>query len=405
MKTFSRRKFLASSAWLSVGLSLTACQPIRRPNEMTIPSATTDSNPRFAGFVEDAQKGMATHQSPGMAAGIVQGGKLIYTNSFGVRNLKTGAPMTPQSVMTLGSISKSFTAAAIMQLVETGKVDIDQPYVSYVPYFAMEDARYKAITIRHLLAHNSGLPELTSADTYGEFSDPQYDDGAAERFVRSLKTGILLNQDPGGDQFRYSDVGYDILADLIHKVSGELFEDYIRHHIFDPLGMASSTFLHKEVPTDQLVAAHVYNESGKPIVWDSFPYNRIHAPSSGLHSNVEDMSRWVLAQMSGGELDGKRILQPQSQAHLWDTLFTLDMSNEVHGWGWGCGVGDLEGKQFITGIGDKPGSHTVVSLLPTEGLAAILLDNVATSMGSYEEPYYTYTLSVETLEKLLHDEL
>ena len=120
----------------------------------------------------------------------------------------------------MASISKTFTGTAIMQRVEAGKVDIERPYVEYVPYLGMEDPRYKQITVRHLLAHNSGMPMLTDADFFTESLDPLYDDGAAERFVRSFKTGVTLNQDSGGFRFMVSDYGYDILADLIHHALG-----------------------------------------------------------------------------------------------------------------------------------------------------------------------------------------
>lgn len=284
MQLFSRRQFLQFPALAGISLAASACQPVRplASARATAPLATV-----VAQVVENALQG---HHVPGVAVGVIRDQELIYADGFGIRNLDTGAPMTKNAVMSVASISKAFTAIAIMQLVEAGKVDVDEPYVTYVPYFEMEDERYKAITIRHLLGHHSGMPELTPDLFFSEWDDPWSDDEAAERYVRSFKTGVTLNQDPGGDQFIYSDFGYDILADLIHKVSGELFEDYVKHHIFEPLGMNSSTFLLDAVDTEQLVAAHVYDDDGTPVVWQNFPYARKHAPSSCLHTTVEDLS-------------------------------------------------------------------------------------------------------------------
>ena len=284
-------------------------------------------------------------------------------------------------------------------------MDIDDPYVKHVPYFEMEDARYRDITIRHLLAHNSGMPELTNDLFFSEWDDPWYDRDAAERYVRSFRTGVLLNQAPGGGKFRYSDFGYDILADLIRNVSGELFEDYTRHHIFEPLGMSRSTFLVNEVDPRQLVAAHVYDDSGHAVVWKRFPYDRRHAPSSCLHSNVEDMSRWIRAHLNGGELDGHRILQPESQARLWETLFPWGGKDLLRAYGWGWEIGEFEGKKLVTSIGGQPGVQTIAALLPTERSAVIVLDNLLGSLGSFKDRYEVFELAQWTLGRLLHGEM
>ena len=405
MQSLTRRQFLQFSALTGVGLSISACQPIRRPEELSQSSAATVADRRSAAVAQEVQTALETHKIPGLAVAIVQDNELVYANGFGVRNLETGKPMTATSVMSMASISKAFTATAIMQLAEAGKVDVDEPYVTYVPYFEMEDARYKAITIRQLLAHHSGMPELTPDLFFSEWDDPWVDDEAAERYVRSFKTGVTLNQEPGGDQFTYSDFGYDILADLIHKVSGELFEDYIKHHIFEPLGMANSTFLLNEVDAEQLVAAHVYDDAGNAVVWENFPYDRKHAPSSCLHSTVEDLSRWVLAHLNGGEINGKRILQTASQAQLWERLFDWGGEDLIRGYGWGWWLGEFEGKPLIAGFGAQPGVQTIAALLPNEGLAVIVLGNLYGSLGAFEDPYYISEVSSSLLGKLLRGEI
>ncbi len=405
MQSLTRRQFLQFSALTGVGLSISACQPIRRPEELSQSSAATVADRRSAAVAQAVQTALETHKIPGLAVAIVQDNELVYANGFGVRNLDTGAPMTATSVMSMASISKAFTATAIMQLVEAGKVDVDEPYVTYVPYFEMEDARYKMITVRHLLGHHSGMPELTPDLFFSEWDDPWFDDEAAERYARSFKQGVTLNQEPGGDQFLYSDFGYDILADLIHKVSGELFEDYVKHHIFEPLGMTSSTFLLNEVDSKQLVAAHVYDDAGNAVVWENFPYDRKHAPSSCLHSTVEDLSRWVLAHLNGGERNGKRILQTASQAQLWERLFDWGGEDLIRGYGWGWWLGEFEGQPLVASFGAQPGVQTIAALLPTEGLAVIVLGNLYGSLGAFEDPYYISEVSSSLLSKLLRGEI
>lgn len=178
-----------------------------------------------------------------------------------------------------------------------------------------------------------------------------------------------------------------------------------KHHIFEPLEMSSSTFLVNEVDPKQLVAAHVYDDAGNAVVWEKLPYDRKHAPSSCLHSNVEDMSRWILAHLNGGELNGKRVLQKRSQAQLWETLFSWGGEDLLRGYGWGWQLGELEGKKLVTSIGGQPGVQTIAALLPTEHLAVIVLANLLGSLGSFKDAYHVYELAVGTLGNLLHAEI
>jgi len=402
LQHLTRRQFLQSAGLGLAGLSLAACQPFDTLLQMGRPAPSPTPDRRFASLDERLQKAMADFKIPGMAVGLVRGNRLVYARGYGVRNLDSGEPMTERSVMSMASVSKAFTGTAIMQLVEAGKVDIERPYVEYVPYFEMEDPRYKEITVRHLLAHNSGMPTLTDADFFSEFLDPWDDDGAAERFVRSFKTGVTLNQPPGGFLFMYSDYGYDILADLVHHVSGELFEDYERKHLLRPLAMNDSTFLYKEIKPKDLVAAHVYDPDGKPVVWEHFPYARQHAPSSCLHCSVVDMSHWVLAHLNGGVYQNRRILKPENQARLWEPLLQGEP-----GYGWGWGMKEAEGEKAVGGIGGQPGVQTTVYMWPRQGLAVIMFCNIngSLSLGAYSKDFSLFDFAEVFALQMLHGEL
>lgn len=401
MTTLSRRRFLQ---WTSAGAGLallTACQPLIVPPTAQ-PAAAAPYADLSATLITELEKEtqatLEKYRVPGMAVGIVKDGQLIYSRGFGVADSKSGKPLTPQSVQSMASVSKAFTATAIMQLVEAGKLDVDQPLVEYVSYFRMDDERYQQVTIRHLLGHTAGMPALEPADFFTAFENPEEDDGAAERLVRSLAT-IKLATNPG-ETFSYSDTGYDVLADVIAKVSGELFEDYIKHHIFTPLGMKHSTFLLKEVDPEMLVTAHALDAATKQVAASPvFPYNRKHAPSSCLHSNVEDMSRWVMAHLNGGELDGQRILQPASQQLLWERLSTLGYGGILDGYGWGWFLGELNGHVTATSIGAQPGVQTLAGLLvPDQSLGVIALGNY---LSASEEPFYAMDFGAWLADKLV----
>src|SRR5215469_6811826 len=155
-------------------------------------------------------------QIPGFAIGVVQDDRLIYAHGFGVKNLvHNHDPVTPRSLFHMASITKTFVATSIMQLVEAGKINLDAPVVQYVPYFRVADDRYQTITVRQMVTHTSGMPDVQDY----EWDKPQYDDGALERYVRSLSNQKLIFA-PGTD-FRYSNMAFEVLGDLIAKVSGE----------------------------------------------------------------------------------------------------------------------------------------------------------------------------------------
>jgi CubicO group peptidase (beta-lactamase class C family) len=211
----------------------------------------------------------------------------------------------------MASITKPFVGTAIMQLVERGIVDLDAPAVKYLPYFRLADDRYQQITVRHMVTHTSGMPDV---EDY-EWGKPQYDDGALERYVRSVSNEKLLFAP--GERVQYSNMAFEVLGDVVAKASGESFDDYVQHHILTPLRMTDSTLLVNQANPTLLTWGHELDTQGAPFASRVFPYNRMHSPSSNLHSNVLDMARWAIANMNRGELEGHRILQTATHDVMW----------------------------------------------------------------------------------------
>ena len=169
---------------------------------------------------------------PGLSVAIVKGDQIVYLKGYGQAD-PAGRAVTPQTPFIIGSISKTFTALAAMQLVEAGKVDLDAPVQRYLPWFRVADPQASAqITVRSLLNHTSGLPQ--KADT---FLWADQDDGVLERTVRYLKTVELAR--PIGT-FGYSNANYQILGLIVQVVSGQSYEAYVEQHIFAPLDMQAS---------------------------------------------------------------------------------------------------------------------------------------------------------------------
>ncbi len=303
----------------------------------------------------------------GLAISIVHHRQLVYAKGFGVRNVDTHAPVTPESLFHLASISKPFVATAIMQLVERGLIDLAAPVVRYLPYFTLDDARVGELTVQQMLSHMAAMPNVWEYYWYA----PETDAGALERYVRSLAQEKLIG-DPGA-AYEYSNAAYEVLGDVIAKVSGQSFEAYMRAHILDPLGMRHSTFLRAEVAPALATTPHF----GLPVrtLGNAYPYHRGHAPSSTLHSNMIDFSRWAIANLNRGELDGVRILQPESYDLLWRRY--VETGDE--GWGEAVGLswflGTYHKQPTVHHGGSDPGFQAEFAMLPERGDAVLVAIN------------------------------
>ena len=215
-----------------------------------------------------------------------------------MQSLETPVPVTLDSIFCVASIAKCFVATAVVQLAEHGKIDLDAPLVQYLPYFQLDDERYPQITIRQILSHTSGMPDMDESEYDELVAHPEYDDGAAERYVRGLRRRKMPAAP--GERFLYSNIAYNVLGDLIAKISGQSFEAYMKEHILLPAGMPNSTFFYPDVPRDRLAVPHL--RTPEMIVNPIYPYHRADAPASYLHSTVVDMCHWAITCLNGGAL-------------------------------------------------------------------------------------------------------
>jgi CubicO group peptidase (beta-lactamase class C family) len=324
------------------------------------------------------------HQVPGIAVGVLKGNKIIYAKAFGVRNLETKEPVTTRSLFHMASVSKPFVATAIMQLVEKGKIKLEGKLVDYLPYFKMDDQRYKTITIEQMLRHISGIPDV---EDY-EWDKPQYDDGAAERYIRGLTKEKLIAAP--GEKFRYSNMAFDILADVIARASGMTFESYMKENIFKPLQMNDSTFYKPEVPKELATTPHVVSDRVNNTVSVSkiYPYNRAHAPSSTLHSNVMDMMNWAIANLNKGAFKNRRILKPATHELMWkprtETNWKAYAPYKQVGLSWF--LSKYKGHQTINHGGGDVGYRTFFLLLPGQSTAIVIMGN-SSGFRSQEAAY------------------
>ncbi len=305
---------------------------------------------------------------PGLSIAIVSGGKVVFSKGFGVTNVNTGQRTTPDTLYSTASVTKLFVGTAVMQLAEQGRVALDDPVIKYVPYFKLKDTRYKRITIRHLLSHTSGLPDIEADELYSSWEHPNYDDEALERYVRSLhNTSLMANP---GESYSYSSMAYDILGDLISKVSGMAFEPYIKQHLLDPLEMKKSTILFENVDKNLLASPHLMDDKFEYKVSKIFPYSRRHPACGTLFSSVMEMSRWAIANIDRGLFKGKRILQDSSYETMWRPAVFED--NPV-GISWL--IEDFGPYKLFSHGGGDPGYRTEFYIVPEKAVGVVVMAN------------------------------
>ena len=235
----------------------------------------------------------------------------------------------------------------------------------YLPYFTMADERYKDITIKQMLAHTSGIPNTSDY----EWDKPQYDDGAAERYVRSHKD-MKLDFSPG-EQYNYSNPAFDILCDVIAKASEMTFEEYMKQYIFEPIGMKNSTFYKPDVPKELATTPHVLGDSLQLEISKIYPYNRRHAGSSTLHSNIEDMLRWAQVYLNKGKINGKQIFSDASYNLLTSIQTPKGERKVCLSWF----PGKINDSPLYYHSGQDTGFNTFFGFLPEKKSAVILMVN------------------------------
>ena len=303
---------------------------------------------------------------PGLALGLVQGDHVAYLKGYGVAG-PDGRPVTPQTPFILGSTSKSFTALAVMQLAEAGKIDLDAPVTRYLSWFRTHDTTESgAITVRHLLHHTSGL--ATYEGRLG-LSDSDQSRLALENGIREL-AGAKLRQPPG-QRYEYSNENYNTLGLIVAAVSGMAYEDYVRSAIFKPLQMT-----HSAAARSDPAAADVASGSRYWLLWPlgfDAPYPRRMTPSGFLIASAEDLTHYLAAQLDGGTYEHSQVLSRQGVDTLHAPVASMGASSS-YGMGWV--VTRAPGSTRIWHDGDVSNFYSHLLLLPEQHLGIVVLMNV-----------------------------
>lgn len=322
------------------------------------------------------EKVMKSFDVPGIAVGIVKDGKVIHAKGYGVRSLQSKLPTTEHTLFGIASNSKAFTAAALGILVDRGKISWNDKVRDYIPEFKLHDPYVtEHFTIKDLLTHRSGLG-LGAGDL---MFFPDSSDFTLQDIIYNLR--FLQPVSEFRTQYDYDNNLYIVAGEVIARVSGMSWDDFVEKNIMQPLGMKESAGSFDRLPSTQNVIDAHAPVNGKVQVIARSTLRSGHA-AGGINANVVDLAKWVNCLLNAGVYgDNKRIYSADVAKELWTPQTIIPVSNpgpyQVHFSSYGLGffLSDVKGKLQATHTGGLEGMVTQITLIPEIKLGIIVLTN------------------------------
>ena len=306
---------------------------------------------------------MKAHSVPGAVVGVLHQGE-TKTAGLGVTNVDHPLPVTPDTLFQIGSITKTYTATAVMRLVERGTLSLDEPVRTYVPDLRVADEDTSAqVTLRHLLTHTAGW----SGDL---FTDMDFGDDALARYVAAMAE--LQQETPLGALFSYNNAAVTLAGHVVATVTGKTYEAAMQELVLDPLGLKRSFFNPTEVMIHRFVVGHAAGPKG-PQVAKPWPISRGENPCGGLVCDIGDLLRYGRFHLGDGTAeDGTRLLSAETMALMQTTKATM-WKDETIGLTWFLNVTD--GVCRVSHGGSTIGQQAELTLVPQQGLAIGVMTN------------------------------
>ena len=295
---------------------------------------------------------------PGAAIGIFRGPDILLNKAYGMRNLENHQPSTITTNFRTASLTKAFTATAIMQLVEAGHLTLDATIQDYFPNFPDYGSR---ITIKHLLSHTSGFQE------YELLMPPDYQGQITDKEVLALLANERSGYFTPGSRFRYSNSGYAILACIVEQITSTPFQDYLRDHIFLPLQMHQTVAYVKNY-NDVVERAYGYSPNGNGFKFTDQSSTSAVLGDGGIYSSIRDLHQWL--QMWSG---GNSVLRPTSMTAM--TEPNLLNSGKATNYGFGWFVDQFGDTRKISHTGSTIGQKHAIAFYPEKNLGIVILVN------------------------------
>ncbi len=318
----------------------------------------------------------------GLAIGVIQDSHLVYAKGFGLADARTGRPVTPDTSFRIASISKTFTAIAVMQLWEQGKVGLDDPVNQHLKSYKVlhRDPFAPPVTIRHMLTHTSGIGEVPKVwvgikEMITNKPDPLLRPGDPIPPLGEYYEGCLEPEIYPGQKWAYANHAFGTLGQLIEDVSGEPFPEYMCRHVFEPLGMTKSDFLYSEKVKDTLATGYAFKKGRlQPVDFYMFP----DLAAGSVFSSVNEMAKYAAALMNGGANENGRVLKPETLQMMHTPHYQADP--HLGGMGLGFFWEDLDGHPAVWHGGALDGFNSSLWVAPQDRLAVVVFANTPTRM-------------------------
>lgn len=318
---------------------------------------------RFAAVERMATEGHKQTGAPGLSIAVVLDERLAWSQGFGLADVENDVPARGNTVYRIASISKPIAATAVMQLVERGRVSLDDPVQKYVPAFPVKGEQQ--VTIRHLLTHTSGIRHYRAGEME---SSREYE--TVEEALTIFKDDPLLF--PPGTKYSYSTYAYNLLAAVVETASGLGFETYLRNNVWQPAGMDATYLDH----VSQIIPrrARQYVRAGRGVINAPLADLSNKWAGGGVLSTAEDLARFHIA------LDEGKLLKAETLRQMYTANRLQDGSETTYGLGWALWK-DSRGQAWIGHSGGATGGTTFLVRDPARKLAVAVLCNVESAPG------------------------
>jgi CubicO group peptidase (beta-lactamase class C family) len=308
------------------------------------------------------------HKIPGMSVGIVYGQDLVYVKSFGYSDLENRTPATPETIYRIASITKTFTATAIMQLRDRGKLELNDPISKHLDWFEIKNRFPGApdITIWHLLTHTSGLPQEAAFPYWTDYVFP-----TREEMIDALPGQETVY--PPEHKFKYSNLALSLAGEIVTAVSGQPYEQFIKENILKPLEMKSTSVLITENEMKWLATPYsrLFSDGSRKIM--PFTDTKGITPAGNMASTVSDLAKYISFQFRVDSSDTNTILKGSTLREMQ----RIQWLAKDWTWGWGLGfeISRWNGKTLVGHSGRVAGNRTIIAFVPTDKIGVVVLIN------------------------------
>jgi CubicO group peptidase (beta-lactamase class C family) len=331
-------------------------------------AASVETSKALDGFDAVMSQIMAELKVPGAAAGVIRNGEVVLAKGYGVRGVAGKLRVTPNTVFATGSVTKSFTAAAIASVVDEKKLEWDRPVRDYLPWFRLQDSHAtEMVTLRDMLSHRTGMPRHDWI-----------------RFMVALDRAELVRRmrylpftRPFRQEFQYNNLMFVAAGYVAGEVAAKTWEDLVRERVFQPVGMSASSVSVADMQRgpDFAKPHELRGEVAAEVPF--YDYQKFGVgPNGAVNSNITDMLRYLQFMLDNGKVQGRQVISEQQMGEIRKP--TMVAGNDTYALGWY--VRNLDGARMIEHGGSITGFTAMVRLIPAERLGIVVLNNLGTPL-------------------------